>query len=625
MNTTGNSNTVVGRHCVSALSLTTPPTVKAVTGVTIMKKPLLVLVGLALIAGAAWFFFQRPETTPAAVTVLPAATIALVDVPDFQGCRVKVAASPVARFVQDPAVAACLERQLAAALGSQPGATNINTLLTDATLELPHGEAFVAITRVTTLPAVQFTFVAGVDLSGHKLATQASLKFYEYELRKHNPSAIVATKKFRGTKYSIWQPVPGTQIYHAFFGSLLVFTTDEDTLCDMIARAAGKAETPGLAANAAYQNLLHQLPEPRDLHAYLNVEQLVSRFGLFFFVAMPNNPFVQQLADIQTWGTGITFGETNVTDVGVTTFTKPHQPAPPLQLTTRVAAPADSNLYLAGTPDLAAGYRTLLDLVKAAGPHDTAQFVAGVELVLAIAGVQIDKDFLAKLGPEVALIGNWRPGAAAPDLALVAEVRDQPAMVGKFNRMTKVLNKTFKTTDEIPVADETLHVIRTTTGYAAPTFVLTDKFFVLALTADYAREIVTQFKTGTTALSVPTGGNSIADCDTSKFLAGLYSLTGSNTIAQLGQLPDAETIAKYAGTYTATTIKTATTSRTTTVSTLGKPVTALVTLIGAVAAAEPWLARLPLTIPGLPTTSSSTPSRHPPAGNQTATSQTPPP
>jgi len=590
-----------------------------------MKKLLLGVVGLALLAVVAIvIFLRRPERTPAAVTLLPASTLALVDVPDFQSCRARLAASPVTRFWQDPAVHACLERQLAASLGSQSGA-NLTALLTDTTLALPDGEAFLAITRVTTLPALQYTLAAGLDLRGHKLATQASLKVYEYELRKHNPQALVTVKKFRGVTYSIWQPAPGAQLCHTFLGSLLVFTTDEATLCDMISRAAGKAVTPGLTANAGYQTIIQELAQPRDLHAYLNVEQLVTRFGWLLFAAVPNNPFVQQLADLQAWGTGITFGETNITDVGVTTFTKPRPPAPPLQQTTLAAAPADSTLYLAGTPDLAAGYRTLLKFITGYGPRDTAQFVAGAELVLAFAGVQIDKDFLAKLGPEVALIGNWRPGASLPDLALVAEVRDQPDLAGKFRRITGRLNKVFKTTDDVPVADETLHVIHTATGYAAPTFALTDKFFVLALTADYAREIVTQIKTGTTGLSLPAAGNSIANCDLSQFLAGVYSLTGSNTLAQLGQLPEAETIAKYAGTYTATTIATTTASRTTTHSALGKPVTVLVTLIGAIAAAEPWLARLPVTIPGLPTTFSNTPAHHPPTGNQTATSQIPAP
>ena len=89
----------------------------------------------------------------------------------------------------------------------------------------------------------------------------------------------------------------------------------------MLARHLGKADsdTPALTANAGYQNILRQLPPHQDLHAYLNVEQLVNRFGLLLMAVAPNNPYVQQVANIQAWGTGMTFGETNITDVGITT------------------------------------------------------------------------------------------------------------------------------------------------------------------------------------------------------------------------------------------------------------------------------------------------------------------
>ena len=73
-----------------------------------MKKLLLAVVGLVVIAVVLVVLLHRPETTPAAVTLLPDSTIALVDIPDFQSCRAKVAASPVARFCQEPEVRAAL-------------------------------------------------------------------------------------------------------------------------------------------------------------------------------------------------------------------------------------------------------------------------------------------------------------------------------------------------------------------------------------------------------------------------------------------------------------------------------------------------------------------------------------
>ena len=568
-----------------------------------MKKFLLVAVGLTVVFATTFFILHRPQPTPTAGAILPATTVALVDIPNFQHCRTKVAASPLGKFWQEPEVQACL---------------TIPALLTELSFALPDGEAFLAVTQVTTLPDVQLSLAAGIDLHGHKLESQATLKLLEFELRKNN--ATSETKKYRHLKYTCWKFTDGRQLCHTFLGSLLVFTTDEDSLRDMLARYTSKPDGSALDANASYQNLLRQLPAQRDLHAYLNVEQLMNRFGLMLFAIAPNNPLVQQLADIQTWGDGITFAETGVTDVGVTTYGKPHKSAPAIWQTTLAAAPADSTFYLAGTPDLAAGYNALLELVKFTGNSTTANLLTGLEFGLAIAGINPAEDIFAKLGPEVAGISNWRVGAPVPDLAFVAEVRNQPALAAKFNRLTKILSKVLKTTDDIPVEGETLHVIHTGSGYASPSYALTEKYFVFALTADYAREILTQIKTGAPHLIV---GSAAATtyCNLRQTFAGLYSLAGTNTCPPLGKLPAPETIARHVGTYLAETVDTATVSKTTAHSALGKPVTFLIALAGGYAAAQPWLAANPeLTIPFL-----SKPTPRPTAGNQTATSQTPAP
>ena len=73
-----------------------------------MKKLLLVVVGLAVILAVTLVMLHRPEPTPAASAILPATTVALVDIPDFQSCRTKVAASPLNLFWQDPEVQTCL-------------------------------------------------------------------------------------------------------------------------------------------------------------------------------------------------------------------------------------------------------------------------------------------------------------------------------------------------------------------------------------------------------------------------------------------------------------------------------------------------------------------------------------
>ena len=595
-----------------------------------MKKLLLGLLGLALIVIAALLILGRhvpPETTPQAATILPASTLAFVDIPDFQSCRAKVAASPLAPFWQNPEVQACFGKPFADWNGiTTPGQspTWLNTLLGGEAFQMPHGEAFLAITHMAIFPdaAPQFTFAAGINLPDHTLAMQASLKLLAYRLQQTNPGTTVTTKQHLGRNYTLCQMAPDTQISYAFFGSLLVFTSDEEVLRDMIARHLGKADTdaPALAVNAGYQNIIRQLPPRQDLHAYLNVGQLVNRFGLLLMAVASNNPLVQQLANIQAWGTGVTFGETNITDVGITTYEKPIPPEPPLRLVTRAAAPADSTFYLAGTPNLPNAYTTLLDLLKLSGNPNAVNLINGLGLALSFAGVDPANDLLARLGPETAGIGNWRTGAEFPDFALVAEVRDKTGFARKFDRFHSIIDKVSRTSAAVPYAGVTLRVIHTG-GAAAPAYVLTDKFFVLALSADYAREVVSQIQTGKVSLTLG-NGNAAADteCDLRLALAGLYSLAGTNTLPWLGPLPAPGTIARYVGNYTATTTANTASSTTTAHSPLGKPVTLGLAWVGGLAAAQSWLPELEAAIPALPKMSSGTPAPPRRAGNRTAAS-----
>ena len=595
-----------------------------------MKKLLLGLVGLAVIVIAGLLILSRhvqPETTPQAATILPASTLAFVDIPDFQSCRAKVAASPLAPFWQNPEVQACFGKPFADWTGiATPGQSPpwLNALLGGEAFQMPHGEAFLAITQMAISPdrAPQFIFAAGINLPDHRLAMQASLKLLAYKLQQTNPGTTVTTKKYLDRKYTLCQMAPDTQISYTFFGSLLVFTSDEDVLRDMITRHLGKADAdaPALAANAGYQNILRQLPPQQDLHAYLNVEQLINRFGLLLMAVAPNNAFVQQVANIQAWGTGMNFGVTNITDVGITTYEKPNPVPVPIRLNTLAAAPADSTFYLAGTPNLSNVYNTLLDLLKLSGNPNAVTLVNGLGLTLAFAGVDPANDLLTRLGPEVAGIGNWRTGVEIPDFALVAEVRDKTGFTRKFDRFHSIVDKVFRTSEAVPFAGVTLRVVHTGSG-AAPTYVLTDKFFVLALSADYARELVSQIQTGKVSLTMG-NGNAAADteCDLRLTLAGLYSLAGTNTLPWLGPLPAPGTIARYVGTYTATTVANTASSTTTAHSPLGKPVTLGLALVGGLAAAQTWLPELQAAIPALPKTSSGTPDPPRRVGNRTAAS-----
>ena len=162
-----------------------------------MKKLLLALVGLAVIAIVTLLILDRrphpPETTPQAATLLPSSTLAFVDIPDFQSCRAKVAASPLAPFWQNPEVQACFGKPFTdwtgVATSGQPP-TWLTTLLGGDAIQMPHGEAFLAITHMAISPdrAPQFTFAAGINLPDRTFAMQTALKLLAYKLSSPTPA-----------------------------------------------------------------------------------------------------------------------------------------------------------------------------------------------------------------------------------------------------------------------------------------------------------------------------------------------------------------------------------------------------------------------------------------------------
>jgi len=80
-------------------------------------------------------------------------------------------------------------------------------------------------------------------------------------------------------------------------------------------------------------------------------------------------------------------------------------------------------------------------LLKLSGNPSAVNIVNGLGLALAFAGFDPANDLFARLGPEVAGIGNWRAGAALPDFAIVSEVRDQPGFARKLARFNSLLDK----------------------------------------------------------------------------------------------------------------------------------------------------------------------------------------
>ena len=242
-----------------------------------MKKLVLIFVVLTLVVAAAILFYNRVERAPAGAELVPDSTLLFAAIPDFPLARQEFQGTPLYALWREPEVQAFLEKPLAAlqaANGKKDDSPDLTQLL-----DLLQGEVFLAVTGFTVSPKPNATVVLGADLKLRKPQALLYLKLYEHQLAKYAPQAKVAKKKHLGTEYTIIEAGPGQTLTHAFFGSMWVATSDEETMHDLIAHDTGNAgiDSPSLAASARYRNALSRLAEPHAARAFINVEELVRR------------------------------------------------------------------------------------------------------------------------------------------------------------------------------------------------------------------------------------------------------------------------------------------------------------------------------------------------------------
>ena len=615
-----------------------------------MKKVILLIVVFAVAVAVALVYFTYTKPAPKAAALLPESTLLFVEVPDFPRARAQFNSTQAYALLQESEVQEFLAAPRAAlanalGLGDAGGMDEI-------LLRALQGDVFVAVTRLgTASPQPQPRFVFGSDVKRKRLEATAAVAHLEHRFTAANPGASVSQKKYFGVRYTHWQLPDGHQFCHAFLNSLLIIAVDEDDIRDIITRFAGQAppDSASLASSAKFENARRQMPAEHALFAYLNVEPLLGLVGPLLALAPQSAGMFQKLVRIQAAASSVTFAGDLVEDVGLVAYSgadAPSAPASPRK-TLALTSP-DTSFYSVRSVDWSATYAQVMNTVAHSGNATLSVSAAQFEKAVRSQGVRIREDLLAQLGPETAIIATWRPGAQFPDLAIVAGFDNTPESRRSVDAVLDALkDATLGGDDQVPweessYRDETLRTVRVA-GSIAPTYVIVDKFFFLALTPDYARALLGQLKDGKKTLAaspafgrltkrLPHAGTTLTYCDLPPVYGQLYALahanvstTDTNQFFKLAKLPRAETITNHLAPYASVTVETETSSKTTTLSPLGKPLTLLVGVAGGIGAAQPFLAHLPLNlIPGMPTMSSDTGVRPRPRGNRTAPSQTPP-
>jgi hypothetical protein len=436
-------------------------------------------------------------------------------------------------------------------------------------------------------PRLGFKAVLGVDVQRNLLTTKLALSYREFRIRTWNRAARFYTKKHCGVAYRVWELNPQLRIHHAFLNSLLVYTHDEELLLAMIARFTGQAR----------KSFMPTLTHP-EFVAYVNPALLRNAW-----------PWLTR-AEPVTLGT--TFLDTQIRDVRLA----PGKVGIPslARFQTMIFTTPQTAFYRVGITDWETAYRELADTLAASGDRDLVSRLTQFERTLRQNGIRPDEDLLRKLGPETALLANWREGARLPDIALVIELQNTDTMRLRLDVAMTALKAA---TDNPPpwdvtqFHDETLRTLRLRTTAFAPTYFTTEKFFVLTSSPDFARELVGQLKELVPSLAMsadyqeamkhlPTNAVAYTYCNLRAVAPPLLAALRND------KLPAPETLTRHLAPLVSANLG----NTTITISPLGEPATIALGALAAYFAISQ----------AVPTTSSNTA----PHGNPTAPSQTPP-
>ncbi len=473
--------------------------------------------------------------TPAAATLVPADTLVFVQVPDFKAARHHFAASSVFALWQEPQVQAFLAGPVLAARESLDARSAMRLSRSfEQILRAPQGPAFLAVTSLN-FPPTQPGLIIGADVKGNLFKVKLAALNLEFNLRRYNRErTILVTRSYQGVRYKVWRVRADVSLCYTFLGSMVVVTVGEEPMHTVIAHVK---RTPGpnvdtLAGSAAYHRFVDALPAEHDAIVYLNPGPVLRNLGPLMLFSPPRAAAFRPIVGIAAAGLSLQFTPTAVRETQVTQFhPRLHQPPPPNTRQTLRFTNPDTLVYAVRSIEFADAYDRIMPLIELSRQPRLNQMFAAFEQQLRQGDINLRDDVLAKLGPEVALLVNWRDTAELPDTALVIQVSDLTKLRAPLEQTLDLLKQnTLGDDSQAPWEDLSyrgyqLRVTHLGAGKIAPTYFFADGFLVLASDPDFARELIAHIARSGPMLAanpdyqaavrqVPAGNGAFCYCDT---------------------------------------------------------------------------------------------------------------
>jgi len=536
---------------------------------------------LALVAGA-YLLIPRKSKTPAGAAVLAPDTFLFLQSPSIPRAKQEFKTTSVYRIWRETEVQEFLGKGVEALREGfkEKAGDNSYLDLSRQGMALAEGEIFLAIPVLEGLKQIP-PIVVGMDVKQRRAEADAWLAKLKVQFQKDGLEIEEGSGTQDGVAFTRWT-AEGRVVCHGYFGTLLVFTTDEQTMKEAIERWKNP-RTPSLAQDSRYQNAVKRLPASYAALVYSNPQPLLAMLkGVALLMpqlqtGLKNMEAIRAISYSMTMANG-SFQDVFFVDAPADKRGDMGKESLP---TARKTLPLTSDttlLYTVQSLDLSKVWDTFYQQLQQAPVSDLQKFLFQIEKFNRANGLNLPKDLLDSLGPEYAFAMQWDDGAQLPDVFFALEVRDRAKASAGLDKLWD-LGKNFTTNSYSPEAvrnlmaetkhgKETIHTVKVDGYPVSPSYVVSDRFFLLSLHAETAKSLLAKHDNAGKTLadnamyqqamqSLPKDGHSYLFLDTARLFERVYGFAaplarqhagGRAEVRQyldLNKLPQAKTIAQH--------------------------------------------------------------------------------
>lgn len=408
-----------------------------------MKRPILILILVALLVaagGAAYWLLTQTKTEEASiVSALPEDTILFAHIPDGTASFNRYQESNLKKIVESP------ELKFLKAWALNLGDSKLDPSQKEDLVKTQDlfnllarsldGESFIAVLPVDLKnlkgPGLkEIPVILGLRPKEGPAGADAVIGKIKELLGKDIDIAPKGNGLHDGISYQ-WVDCPrGVRICEARISDWSITTLSEPTLQIFIDRFQKKINSPSLADAASYKMLRGRLERGEDALVYVNIQTSLEMTQLALEEsAVPKgivSNALNQFRFLSAAGLSVRFRKNQVEDTLIALApqaTRPdlgHNYDPCAFKTIKFTSP-DTLAYFAKNFDARKQYEYTLKTYQSTAPESYKDLKSINESVSA-SGLDLDKNILDAVGPEIGLTLDWPKDNAFPDLALFVEL-----------------------------------------------------------------------------------------------------------------------------------------------------------------------------------------------------------